>query len=119
MEADVLTCCALALAVHGLAALPPCTVEILGLAAQGISSLGDSRLAEHGRDFFNPPASRDSVVDEDDGGQAVFMERQAGPPTDVRFLSRTSGALAFRPQHRAHVCPVRTWPGEVPWTAFT
>eukprot|EP00959_Pyramimonas_sp_CCMP1952_P066683 1392074-Pyramimonas_sp.AAC.1 len=98
METDGLAHCALAQAARGLAALPPGTVGILGLEAQDINASGESRLATYWRDCLDPPASRDSVVDEDSGGQMVLIKEdtRARRPMSV-FYRACQGHSCFVP----------------------
>eukprot|EP00959_Pyramimonas_sp_CCMP1952_P230404 4816950-Pyramimonas_sp.AAC.1 len=76
MEADGIVQSTTALAAHGLAALPPGAVEVLGIKAPELGALGGSELMEYWREFLNPPASHDSVVDEDNGNEIVTIERE-------------------------------------------
>eukprot|EP00959_Pyramimonas_sp_CCMP1952_P238983 4994473-Pyramimonas_sp.AAC.1 len=75
MGTDDITHAATALAVHGLTALPPGTVEILGIKAGDFDVLGDPKLKGHWEGYLNPPTSHDSVAGEDDEGEIVSIER--------------------------------------------
>eukprot|EP00959_Pyramimonas_sp_CCMP1952_P057477 1199964-Pyramimonas_sp.AAC.1 len=56
------------------------------------------------RGFLEPPASRDPVVDEG-RGQTTMVERRTFASLNTSLLSRASGALMLRSQHRAMYAP--------------
>eukprot|EP00959_Pyramimonas_sp_CCMP1952_P298365 6241002-Pyramimonas_sp.AAC.1 len=77
-----------ALAVHGLAVLPSGEVYAVGIRADDILVLAQTRRMEHWQSLPNPDASRDTVVDEENGDAVVSVGRaeRACRPMPVFFV---------------------------------
>eukprot|EP00959_Pyramimonas_sp_CCMP1952_P444175 9299478-Pyramimonas_sp.AAC.1 len=89
MEADGIAHSTTALAARGLAALPPGTVEVLGIKARELDVLGYSKFAGYWREFLDPPASRDSVVDEDSGDEIITIDKDKRERRPIPVFYRT------------------------------
>eukprot|EP00959_Pyramimonas_sp_CCMP1952_P197713 4135018-Pyramimonas_sp.AAC.1 len=71
---------------------------------------------EHWRSFLKPDASRDAVVEEENGDVVISIDRaeRASRPMPVFFHSCMSRTFLFCPHHRTHVCALRVWDGAMP-----
>eukprot|EP00959_Pyramimonas_sp_CCMP1952_P391826 8211291-Pyramimonas_sp.AAC.1 len=75
MTSDGITHATTALATHGLAMLPSGEIGVLGIRANDSLVLDKTKLMEHWRSFLNADASRDTVVDEENGDIVISIDR--------------------------------------------
>eukprot|EP00959_Pyramimonas_sp_CCMP1952_P372460 7799947-Pyramimonas_sp.AAC.1 len=68
MTDDGITSATAALAMHGLATLPPGEIYVPGIRADDVATLEQTHIIEQWRPFLCPDASHDAVVDEEHGG---------------------------------------------------
>eukprot|EP00959_Pyramimonas_sp_CCMP1952_P201430 4212254-Pyramimonas_sp.AAC.1 len=67
--------------------LPSREIDVLGVRADGVLVLDETKILEHWRSSLNPDASRDTVVDEENGDIVIATDRaeRASKPMPVSF----------------------------------
>eukprot|EP00959_Pyramimonas_sp_CCMP1952_P214638 4491862-Pyramimonas_sp.AAC.1 len=67
--------------------VPSGEIDVLGIKADDMLVLDETRLMEHWQSFLNPDASRDTVADEENGDIVIFTDgaERASKPMPVFF----------------------------------